>query len=83
MSEQWSNKAVKSLELEDTLYNALRQTLLFSFQRAGYGWEECHKLTDIAISPVHSVLNLAHEAYKIHLEAASTMLPTPIFLQGK
>jgi hypothetical protein len=75
------SEGIKELEPQDQLYLELRRSLLISFERAGYDYQECIKLTDIAISPVHAALNLAHEAYKIHIEAAVGTLPMPIFLQ--
>jgi hypothetical protein len=53
----------------DLLRDTLRSSLRHSFLTAGYEDEEACKLVEIAIGPIHQVLELAHAAYKLHIEA--------------
>lgn len=68
-------KALYALETKDILRETLRGALFHSFLHAGYDREESVKLTDIAIGPVHSAMQQANYAYKLHLEAALATLP--------
>lgn len=62
-----------ALKTKDLLRESLCGSLFHSFLRAGYSDKECAKLVDIAIGPVVHALQLAHAAYKFHVEAISIM----------
>ena len=58
----------------NSLKETLQTSLFHSFLMNRYDAEESTKLTLIAILPVSSALELAHEAWKMHLEAINTGL---------
>jgi hypothetical protein len=62
-----------ALETKDLLRESLCGSLFHCFLRAGYSDKECAKLVAIAMGPVVHALQLAHAAYKFHVEAISTM----------
>lgn len=65
----YSNSKPDFHAVRDMLRDTLQSSLFHSFLRAGYEDEECGKLTEIAIGPVSHALDLAHAAYKLHIEA--------------
>lgn len=67
-----AREAIKTLTEEDLLKKSLQKTLLLSFQHHGYSYQECSELAEIAIGPIQHALDLAHAAYKFHLEAVQT-----------
>lgn len=71
----WTNSKPEFHGVRDVLRDTLHSSLFHSFLRAGYEDEECVKLTEIAIGPVSHALDLAHAAYKLHIEAISVQPP--------
>ena len=74
-----ATEAIKAMNDRDLLKETLTSSLFHSFLNAGYEPEECAKLTNIAIGPVHHALELSQAAYKLHLEALHTGLISKVW----
>lgn len=69
------------LDNPDLIRAKLKQALVYSFMRAGYGIDESTRLADIAIESVNQALELAYNAMNMYIDYMNVNLPTTVYIK--